>query len=233
MRILLVIVITITDLVTAFILLCRGTNFRQNLIISTYYFNIYTSLLELWIFSLVRFSLTSGFILGLTGNIEDSIPRMKKMYPPVLLLSVTMWSYTIIKLLLYFEPLNAQTDDPWFWSMFSWSLIMSVLFYVSWHLLSTLTMRKEKNVNANINGGDDERESLLGASKEETDEEKEKINTKASIARMLALSKPDWPILLTAFIFLTLCSLGEFRKQLLYMKIKLLVPKHFHIIKLL
>lgn len=189
---------TIADVVLPFFILCHGTDIRRQLILNVYHFNIYTSMLELYVFSLLRICIMTGVIIGLIWNKTEGIVRMKKVSVIILILSVIMWSYTIVKLLVYFEPLTANKKNPWFWSMFAWSLLMSALFYLNWSLLASIKVSSASYNNIN--------------STEETDtdsiDEEEKPKA-ASITRLLKLSKPDIHILGVAFVFLTICSLGR------------------------
>ncbi len=128
-------------------------------------------------------------------------------------LSIFMIFLTLAKLLVYNEYHDSMMD-PWFWSMFSWSLLASCLFYGQWTILGRISSMPSQTPVLLIQSGEDQ-ETLPNSSdcsddchsiKDEDDDENQ---SKRSLLRLLAYSKPDLGFISVAFIALVISSVGK------------------------
>ncbi len=155
-----------------------------------------------------------------------------------------MWEVTVIKLLV----LSTRTLHlrlPWFWSLFAWNNLSPVLFTVAWTKLANMKVCDELDSNCdvtvscdagNINTEQEERRPLLAKNrakaveeKEENSEEDEEEEAKTArekavtIGRLIRYSRPDWHLMLSAFVFLCASSSGEYITTLRFSECTLLV----------
>ena len=221
-------VLAILDIVASTLLFVHGGDFRQRFLVDVYLYTFTSSKFDLWVFGLTRTTILLGAILGFCRNPRRAGSRMLKVRILVLIMAVAMWELTVIKLLV----LSSHTKDlrlPWFWSMFTWNNIGPALFYLSWMKLANMkvchTASPDANKTLNINSDEEERQPLIGNNvgnktegndKNKNDnEDKEDAKTAkenaVTIGRLLRYSRPDWLLLLTAFIFLCASSTGRWR----------------------
>lgn len=203
------VVILLIDIFLTTVFYCKGDKFHDTFshAVATYSFT--TSVFELWLLGIVRFSVIIGLIFGTIRGKELAVHRIKSLQVLPIGLSGCIFIFTLIKLLSVSEDL-LYIDSKWFWFLFSWTLCGSVIFPVEWRLLGSICVTSPSGFSVNCDGDLGEREALLGTEKqpEEKNEKKER-NRKGAVLRLLAYSKPDWVIILLAFIFLTLSSTGE------------------------
>ena len=203
----------ISDLTLTTVLFAHGYNYKFYFLESTYFYTFSTSMFELWIFSALRLCVTSGTLLGLLMNRDGSATaRINRTKIVVLLLSATMWMYSIVKLLAYSEHVRNVTD-PWFWSLFVWSVFSAVSFYMNWHLLGKTWESSAGTLPIN-NAGED-REDLLGgdgkdAEEEEADSASPKKPKMPTVWRLVSYSRPDVGLILVAIFFMLVSSVGTY-----------------------
>ena len=187
-------------------------HYRSIFLSDILHFSITHSMFDLWICSLIRLGIILGALCGFLRNTTDGVQRTRKARTIILIICVIMWDYPIVKLLIYTEQVT-DYNLPFFWALFAWSLFATCIFCINWTLLGTFKSLRTRSLH--INGTPPESESLLGSTppgtntNTQTDTEEEKPFQISIVCRLLAYSKPDWPILLLAFIFLGLSSLGE------------------------
>ena len=214
-RLLYVLAFCVSDIVLTTVLFAHGANYKFYFLASTYFYDFSTSMFELWIFSALRLCVTSGALFGLLFNRDRSATaRIKRTKVVVLLLSASMWMYSIVKLLAYSEHVRSLTD-LWFWSIFVWSVFSAVLFYINWHLLGKTRETNAPTLPINSAGEDTDREYLLGsdvkdAEEEEADSASPKKPKMPTVWRLVSYSKPDVGLILVAIFFMLVSSVGTY-----------------------
>ena len=219
--------LAVIDIVLSTLLFVHGINFRETFLADVYLYTFTNSKFDLWVFGLTRTSILLGGILGFIRNPSKAGERMLKVRILVLIIAVAMWELTVIKLLV----LSSHTRDlrlPWFWSMFAWNNLCPAFFYLSWMKLANMKVCDsasiEQSKTLNVNTDEEERQPLLGnnthngsvkkdeKNKDETEEDDDKTGKEkaVTIGRLFRYSRPDWYILLCAFIFLCVSSTGQF-----------------------
>ena len=181
------------------------------------------SMLELWIFSIARLSLTMGFLLGILCNRTiESVERINKFHYFPLLLATLMWTFSVVKMLAYSEGEDSM-KRPWFWSLFGWTMFCNIMLYVNTCVLGAVNVPPSRlpvtlSRNCSINATDSEAQPLLGSggssTAEDNDKEEKKeipIEKKASnVFRLIKYSKPDWLYILIAFVFMNISTVGMY-----------------------
>ncbi|XP_034154754.2 ATP-binding cassette sub-family B member 9 [Pangasianodon hypophthalmus] len=171
-------------------------------------FDVYRSVLDLWVVLLVRSCLLFGASVGVLINQQDGPKRVASLDTLVVLIGLTMLSYALAKLLIFSE-MGTLMHDPWFLSLFSWTCISAMGSVFFWKLLSTTDVARS---------GVGERERLVdGGEAEEREEEgemrrkevKQKPNSGATLGRLLSYCKKDAGLLSLAFFFLLLSAVCE------------------------
>ena len=211
-RLLYVLAFCVSDIVLTTVLFSHGYDYKFYFLASTYFYTFSTSMFELWIFSALRLCVTSGALFGLLLNRDRSATaRINRTKIVVLLLSATMWMYSIVKLLAYSEHVRNVTD-PWFWSLFVWSVFSAVSFYMNWHLLGKA--RETRTGTLPINNAGEDREDLLGgdgnAEEEEPDSASPKNPKMPTVWRLVSYSRPDVGLILMAIFFMLVSSVGTY-----------------------
>lgn len=171
-------------------------------------FDVHRSVLDLWIVHLVRFCLLCGASVGVLKNQEDGPKRVASLDTLMVLVGLTMLSYALAKLLIFSE-ISALMYDPLFLSLFSWTCISAMASVFFWKLLSGAEV---------TSSGAGERQRLVDEGEEEQDEEsemrghevKQKLNSGATLGRLLSYCKDDAGLLSLAFSFLLLSAVCEF-----------------------
>ena len=163
---------------------------------------------ELWAFSLIRTVILFGSAVGTLRNSTDAVPRIKKFTPMIILLSVIMYAYPLVKMLLFTDQ-ETNLAKPWFWSLFAFSIVGAFNLNGCWTLLSKIIVVKEQILNVNIQ---DETSPLLNGPINEEDEkeakkEKEEIKwNRANVLRLISYSKNDILYIMVGFTFLLIAS---------------------------
>ncbi|TSR04308.1 ATP-binding cassette sub-family B member 9 [Bagarius yarrelli] len=171
-------------------------------------FDIHRSGLDLWIVFLIRFCLLFGASVGVLVNQHDGPRRVAFMDTLMVLISLTMLSYALAKLLIFSETGDLM-HDPWFLSFFSWTCISAVGTVFFWKLLSSIDVGSS---------GVEERERLVDG--EEGEEQEEEVETErkvtkkkpysgATLGRLLSYCRKDAGLLSLAFFFLLLSAVCE------------------------
>ncbi len=203
--------IGLADITIITVLFAHGTDFRKHFIIEVYNYTFETSMFDLWTCGLLRACILLGGSLGFACNAVKATPRIETCRPVIIVISTIMWVLTIIKMLAFTEN-QKDYNLPWFWSLFAWSNIACLLMSITWYFILKVKIDGDIHTrNINVNSSDDERSPLIGSTSEEEEEEEEKKNKEkmsATIGRLLKCSAPDWYLVLGAFTFLTLSSLG-------------------------
>ncbi|CAH1801209.1 unnamed protein product [Owenia fusiformis] len=206
----------LVDLGTTTILFCHGNDCYKYYTNDVYGYQFGTSIFDLWVFSLFRVSLLLGTCVAIIYSPQSSIERIQKVQyrTTIILIAVAMWTVTLVKLLVHSDS-NTDFQKPWFWSIFGFTLLCTIMFYTQWVILGNIAPPQSRL--AKINKTDPERQPLLGnststhiddVSPNNNDEKKVKESFSA-VGRLLSMSKKDWFILLPAFIFLCVAAVSE------------------------
>jgi hypothetical protein len=83
--------------------------------------------------------------------------------------------FTLIKLLSISED-SQLLNSTWFWCLFSWTLVSSVILTLQWRILGNICIVMPPVVKINCDGEPGETEALLGDEKNKDDLAKEKGN---------------------------------------------------------
>ena len=169
---------------------------------------------ELWVFSAIRVCLTCGALVGLLCNRDQSaVARMKYSKVPVLILAAMMWMYPIIKLLAYSEKFQSLSE-PWFWSLFSWSIFSALLFYINWHLLGKA--KEPRGGSLPINREEEDRSDLLAGSTTDIEDAENDASSSLpkkpkmpTVGRLITYSRPDLGFIAVAIFFMVISSVGR------------------------
>ncbi len=182
----------------------RGYDFRR-------------SLFDLWILSILRFSFIVGCAIGVLRNRKRGPERARFVFVVVVCLSLTMFSYSLMKLLAVHEIPGSLSERHWFWALFVWNAIAAALMSVCWTLLS------RKQLDESVLSGSVEQQKLLAINmrlddadgrkpkagqdmkSEETALERESMTL---LQRLLAYCKAEWVLYSFGFLFLFLHSSG-------------------------
>ena len=187
-----------------------------------------SSLLDLWSLSILRVAICIGSSIGVLCNPRDGSQRVDKSKIAITLTTGTMVVLTIIKLLMRSELPNWY-KDAWCWSLMTWTVFASILFYCCWVLLANVKPKATSIVHVNsinINAVEGDQECLVGStsssvgdddddidgddkSDAKNGEDKKKKGSRRTILRLLSYSKPDLPYILVGFLGLLVSSASK------------------------
>lgn len=212
----------VVDITISSLLFGHISQFQEHLITEAKFFTFSTSVLEFWVFSLIRATVLVGFLIGVCCNgTQECIHRLEKANIPMLILAVAFGIYGVIKMLAYSEESEniAEKAGIWFWSQFAWIEFASLGFYVSYYLLKTYGICEialfETQTQNSINQVDEERQCLLNSHNAEDEisveiKQRTTMQKASSVMRLLRYSKPDIPYVAIASLFMVLSSVGKF-----------------------
>ncbi|KAG9354891.1 hypothetical protein JZ751_001604 [Albula glossodonta] len=195
----------LVDIVVSTILYVRGSHsavFVEDL----QDFDVFRSVFDLWGTLLVRVSLLLGASIGVSWNNADGPQRVSMLETLSDLLCLVVTAYALAKLLLFSEQ-GSLMYDPWFLSLFSWTVGSAIGTMCLWRLLA-----KSPNVVAGVGEGCEESDGLINQVVEEEEEipgEKEEPHSGATVGRLLSYCKKDALLLGIAFLFLLLSAVCE------------------------
>ncbi|PIK38343.1 putative ATP-binding cassette sub-family B member 9 [Apostichopus japonicus] len=209
------------DIGLSFLFWIHGKNLNMLREVSN--FNILTSMVDLFLASILRGSVLIGAILGFLHNPHQASKRLTKGKLFVNLVCMFIILYAIAKLLMYWESVR-DMRKPWFWCLFVWTFIASLLMVVLWRYLGSLTLSSgsQSTLYVNHTGEDGETRPLLGNNSEEETtigknkkgnekEEEEEANgsSTSAIWQLIRYSKPDIPYMLIAFVALLIAASSD------------------------
>lgn len=225
------ILFSIVDLVVTTVIYGHGTDYRRQFLKDFYLYKFPLSMIELWVFALARTSILLGGSLGFICKPNAAVDRFSCVKPLMSMVLVLMWLYTMTKLLAFTEEEN-DLKKPWFWSLFCWTHVGLFGVSIFWSRIAKIKPIKPKRQGGNINVNTDEESLIENSSNEGGDEEsgkdendsEENTSSVKTIWKLLRLSFPDWYIVLTGFIFMTLSSAGKLFFILIYIAINIASP---------
>ncbi|XP_045173941.2 ABC-type oligopeptide transporter ABCB9-like isoform X2 [Mercenaria mercenaria] len=205
-------VVSLIDVVLTTVFYCQGRKFHQTFKGAFFRYSFTSSVFDLWILCVLRCSVSLGLVLGILLGREIGINRVKSTRTISVFLAGICVMFTLIKLLSVSEH-SQLLNNVWFWSLFTWTLVSSVLLVLQWRILGNITVVEPPVLKINCDGDPAESEALLGDKKEENklekDKDKKKSDAKSTILRLFSFSKPDWMFISAGFLFLTLSATGE------------------------
>ncbi|ELT94942.1 hypothetical protein CAPTEDRAFT_6286 [Capitella teleta] len=203
---------TSVDIITTSILFCHADQLVPRLSFDLKHFHVTQSVFELWVFGAIRSCIITGGLVGVIYNRDLGPKRIEKSSIVIGVLAVFMWAYSLVKMLMFSEVFADDLKQPWFWAIFSWSLLFSLLFPAQWRTLSGVSPSGDKKTESkSVNSDEEPLVRDEEANKQNDEEKKKKKEQKKSITvwRLIKFSTPDIPILLVAFIFMTASSTAE------------------------
>ncbi|KAJ6651117.1 hypothetical protein lerEdw1_000793 [Lerista edwardsae] len=191
--------------VTVTTLLYERSRSRDSILQDLKHFNIFDSMLDVWGACLYRSCVLLGAAIGVAKNTNYGPKRLKMSTTFITLVCLAVGIYILVKLLLYSE-VRKTIKDPWFWSLFVWTLLSLAATFSLWQLLASVKPSRETfGVNSETRTEAEETgdQSSLGP------QEQEEEASAATLRKLLSYTKPDAHFLVVAFVFLLLAALGE------------------------
>ncbi|XP_042276382.1 ATP-binding cassette sub-family B member 9 [Thunnus maccoyii] len=188
------------------------------------HFNILQSSLDLWGIVLLRASLLLGASIGVSWNREDGPPRVAKLTTLILLICLSVITYTLAKLLMLSE-LGPLSQQPWHLSLMCWTCVSSLGVMLLWRLLGkeSISVSSQSGSRSGERGPSGDTEKLVETAgeeerevgcerknkKEEATREKEKTSSGATLGRLLSYCRKDGGLLSVAVLFLIISAVCE------------------------
>lgn len=191
----------VVDIAAITLLVSHGTDFHYQFAHGFYKYSFSNSFFDLWALGILRAAILLGAVFGVLCN-RKAISNIKLVNSFISTKTGLVWMFTFVKLLAYSDEV-IDLKKPWFWGLFSWTLVASLVMYVLWTSLASI----EVNNYLNINASDEERQGLL-SNDQGNMEEKNKQKDASSVLQLIKLSRHDWPWLLAGFTFLTIAAAG-------------------------
>ncbi|XP_035691390.1 ATP-binding cassette sub-family B member 9-like, partial [Branchiostoma floridae] len=188
-----VVLLSLTDVATNTILYMNGADLHK-FTHDISFFSIFTSLMDICIFGMLRGCVTFGAVLSVLFNARDAVPRLKLSRSWVGVLPAAMCAYSLVKILLYSEKQVEFPHKPWFWGVFVGSIVGCAVFYLNWTLLSRISTQSYRSINSE-EGTFEEKESLLRS-------EATNKSIFSTMKRLFFYAKPVIPYFLAATTFL-------------------------------
>lgn len=209
------VIFALLDLAVTTVLYTHGLDFSY-FRSDTLDFSMTRSSLDVWAATLLRAALLLGASLGVLWNRQDGPPRVARLFTPVLLFCMVLFSYSLAKLLLRAEegPLGQQ---PWFLSLVCWSCASSPGLLLPWSLLgrSSSNSRRSgrRSSESSATDSEDTKNLVEAASGEEPGvgekQKVEEVSSSATLGRLLAYCRKDGALLFVAFFFLSVAATCE------------------------
>eukprot|EP00064_Thunnus_orientalis_P016497 superscaffoldBa00003285_g16563 len=211
------------DIVLTTVLYTHGSHlsiFKEDAL----HFNILQSSLDLWGIVLLRASLLLGASIGVSWNREDGPPRVAKLTTLILLICLSVITYTLAKLLMLSE-LGPLSQQPWLLSLMCWTCVSSLSVMLLWRLLGkeSASVSSQSGSRSGERGPSGDTEKLVETAgeeerevgcerknkKEEATREKEKTSSGATLGRLLNYCRKDGGLLSVAVLFLIISAVCE------------------------
>lgn len=161
----------ILDLVITTITFCKGNKFCDTFSHALTGYSFTNSVFELWLLVIVRNSVIIGSVIGVCFGKEIGLSRIRSKNTLILSVCGLQCMFTLIKLLCVSERIQF-IHNIWFWLLFSWTLVSSVLLYIEWAVLGRVKFsRTTRGLSINDpQSKEEEHEPLLnGAAKRDED----------------------------------------------------------------
>ncbi|XP_034026938.1 ATP-binding cassette sub-family B member 9 [Thalassophryne amazonica] len=203
----------LVDVVVTTVLYAHGSHFTV-FVDEALHFNILESALDLWGTVLLRACLLLGASIGVSWSREEGPRRVTKVTTPVVLVCLTMITYTLAKLLMLseVEPLSRQ---PWFLSLVLWTCASSLGVLSLWRLLgkeyggSSREGDSEEVEKLVETSGEEEEEVGCRRLEESEQEQDERSSSGATLRRLLSYCWNDVGLLSIATFFLLTSAVCE------------------------
>lgn len=166
-------VVSLLDVVLTTVLYSQGHKFHDTFKQAFFRYSFTSSVFELWTLCVLRCSVIYGLIIGVMKGRELGINRIKSTRTTSVFLAGALVMFTLIKLLSVSEDSQIM-NSHWFWSLFSWTLVSSVIFVLQWRILGNICIVAPPVVKINCDDESGETEALLGDKKDKEEDEKDK-----------------------------------------------------------
>ncbi|KAI9514529.1 hypothetical protein NQZ68_032917 [Dissostichus eleginoides] len=173
------------------------------------YFDLLSSVLDLWGCVLLQAPLLLGACVGVSWNKQDCPPRVSTLSTPVLLLCLVIITFALAKMLMLSEQ-EPLTQQPWFLSLICWSCVSSLLVVLIWNQIGKKEAGKSPDRSSRRgcglwNGTDTEK--LVGRAEEEEESERKKEEMKSGSGATLGrLLRKDGGLLSVLFLLVSATS---------------------------
>jgi hypothetical protein len=116
-------------------------------------YNIFFSMIDVWIISLCRdwFVLIVAMIVAIKHELICGFVKFVHKKYISSLLCLAMYSFAMIKMLLHADQREPQQPNM---IMFIWNIIGSVMFFLSWYMMSLLNLKNSNYFKTDVDGGD-------------------------------------------------------------------------------
>lgn len=156
--------VSLADVLLTTVFYCNGYEFHQTFSLAFSGYSFTSSVFELWILSILRFSLISGLVFGILNGREIGVSRVKSWKTASVLVAGLIVMFTLVKLLSVSEHPKIL-GNTWFWCLFTWTLVSSIMLVIQWSILGNISLTKPPVLKINCDGDPTESESLLGNQK--------------------------------------------------------------------
>lgn len=197
-------------------------------------FDIQTSQIDHCLLVLIRLSILIGGLVGVCWNPKAGVERVKTATLGIACICLAMTVYSPFKLLAL-----AETTDsfrlPWFWSLFAWNMVASIVCVPIWSIgLSSVEVKAPATVIVDAANGDvssdierlienevtehgsspsrDASEGVANGTPKKDDEETKKVRVKEATSlfwRLIKYTTREWIWYTFGFIFLFGYSAGK------------------------
>ncbi|WAR01086.1 ABCB9-like protein [Mya arenaria] len=213
MNLLIVFMISLIDLTVTTILYSHGNQFNNTFSYAFSMFSFSRSMFDVWSLVIVRTSVNIGIVIGAIWGKRDASAKIKSKLYFAIGLSIVFSIFTLVKLLCVSEN-ETLTGDKWFWALFGWTLFADSCVIFQWRAVGNVKYDATHHtllINADTDGSEDKHlqnddNNDSGNGKEKAAPSKVK---KGTVLRIIKFSMPDWPLIATGFVFLTISATGE------------------------
>ncbi len=171
-------------------------------------FNINTSLIDVWLISLIR-DLFLLFIFILFAAKQHIIyPFVRFIHKKYIsaFLCLAMYSYAMIKMLLHAD--QRKEVDRSSMLMFMWNVCAAYLFFISWYMMALLKLKDSNYQKTDVDGGD-MGDNAVGDEDIFIETLKQTKKKRSSLFRLFKYSVPDILYIFLGSIFLIIGAICE------------------------
>ncbi|WAR01083.1 ABCB9-like protein [Mya arenaria] len=218
MTLLIVFMIALIDLTVTTVLYSHGNHFNNTFFYAFCMFSFSHSTFDVWSLVIVRTSVIIGIVIGAIWGKQDASDKIQSKLYIAVGLSIVFSIFTLVKLLSVSEN-EAVMGDKWFWALFGWTLFADTCVIFQWRAVGNVKYDATHHtllINADTDGSEDKHlqnddNNDSGNGKEKAVPSKVK---KGTVLRIIKFSMPDWPLITTGFVFLTISATGTVKREI-------------------
>ncbi|WAR01939.1 ABCB9-like protein [Mya arenaria] len=208
-----VFMISLIDLTVTTVLYSHGNQFNNTFSYAFSLFSFSRSTFDVWSLVIMRTSVIMGIVIGALWGKQDASAKIQSKLYFAIGLSIVFSIFTLVKLLIVSEN-KAVMGDKWFWALFGWTLFADTCLIFQWRAVGNVKYDATHHtllINADTDGSEDKHlqnddNNGSGNGKQKAVPSKVK---KGTVLRIIKFSMPDWPLITTGFVFLTISATGE------------------------